>query len=193
MIKEFKLFEAWIRPNVFDKNVPLFGIPDQFDFTDEQRRSFEMLEKAYEILGKVRKYWGGEIRVDSMETDSKYVTMVIKQGNSCCTGWAMRRDGQIHREVHRYNQLSYWFYPESVRQIINVEIPNVDNRVIGLKNKLELLGVEIPKKKKVIKNKDVDPYGEEEWGDNGLLPETDRMYWIDLMGKVRFKGVDYID
>lgn len=192
MIKNFKQFEAWIYPDVFDRNVPIFGIPDQYDFTDEQRRSFEMMEEAYKILGKIKPHWGGELRVDSMETDAKYVTFVIRDDNSACTGWAMNRYGEIKREVHRYTmQLGLWFRPESVRQIVNVEIPNADNRIINLKDKLERFGVEFPKKKKTVKNTDLDPYGEEEWGEDN--PKDNRMYWINLMAKVRFNGVDYTD
>lgn len=193
MIKEFKKFEAHIYPDdLFDNNTSLFSIPDKYDLTDEQHRSFDMLEKAYQIIGKFNKRWGGTLKVYSVDEKSKYTRLSLRQGVSgILMVWDLFPNGKIRKGIHRYQmKLGLPFYPKTVRQIINVLITDLDGRTIGLEQKLELLGANLPKK---IKNIEVDPWGEEDWEDsNG---KDNRMYWINLMNKIRFDKIkiDYID
>lgn len=96
-------------------------------------------------------------------------------------------DGKIRKSIHRYNRLSYEFYPKFVRQIVNLLIIDYYSAIISIADKINLLGAEIPKNKTKI-NKD-DPYGEEDWMDD----DDDETYEKGLMKRLTIPGIDYID
>lgn len=58
----------------------MFSIPDQYDFTEEQRKSFDMLEKAYKVIEKYKPRWSDELKVYRFSNDSKRIDFSLVQG-----------------------------------------------------------------------------------------------------------------
>lgn len=170
------------------------GDIDKIQYNEKQFHAAKKLQSAYIDLRKsvfLDKY----ILIDHKQTHSE-----DKSSNIIWTGvdpfriWLIRSDGSMKILNANPQIFDHWFIPKSKEQLMNILYIQ---KSLGIGLSIEQFIKRYAEPNMKVKNAELDPYDEEEWGENGIhdikLPNDDTQseYLINICDIIRFRDIAY--